>query len=119
MLRIILLFTVFCCAATTSLSQTRALCIGNHETVSKKILETKVKYWLWYEEYSNYAKVKFAGREFKATIRKASYYGGEGPWFYLNDGDVRFSYIFSFFPENRGKVKFKLKDNLYFKGNCR
>ena len=118
-LRIIMLVAVFCSVATSAHSETRALCTGHHETVAKEILETKVRYWLWYKEYANYAKVKFAGHEFKASIRKGSYYGGEGHWYYLDDDDIRFSYIFSFFPDKRGEVKFKMRDNVYFKGYCR
>lgn len=100
-------------ASTASAAEFKLSCIGNIETYDKKILQTNVTYLLWYEISDSKAIIRFAGREFDASVEEGKSWKG----FWIKS--IKDDNYFSFLPDEGGTVKFEFEKNKWFSGNCR
>lgn len=101
----------------TSISATFAsgnerTCQGNLETFDKQIIKAGVTYKLSYSVSDSTAKVRFAGREFDALAESGKSW--KGIWIKRIDESI----YFSFLPDDGGTIKFQIKPNIWYSGNC-
>lgn len=87
-------------------------CKGNIETSHKKLVQPGVEYSLWYHISGSSSQIRFAGREFDATVKTGSSWKGQ--WIVRMDNEI----YFSFMPDEGGSIKFEFESNRWYSGNC-
>jgi hypothetical protein len=87
-------------------------CFGNLETFDKHIIKADVSYKLSYSISNSTANIRFAGREFDASVETGNSW--KGNWLRKDDEEI----YFSFLPSDGGTIKFQFEPNLWYSGNC-
>ena len=103
----LVLFLFFCAFAPRSVLADESKpfitsdCLGNIETFDKNILTSGVSYKISYVVSGNSAQVRFAGREFDASVETGESWNGV--WIKKMDDEA----YFSFLPDDGGTIKFE------------
>lgn len=113
-MRLILMLVVLfqCMVSGAGAESVNLFCQGDIETRDKNVLEACVFYPLRYEITGSKANIRFAGKDFVASVEKGTSRKNKS----IKKIDKETS--FSFLPDDGGKIQFQFDQDRWYSGNC-